>query len=736
MGDAAEAGPEKLQNGDHSPSDQNMSELRTLLLIDNDPAHAEAFHAAAFAANDGSFQPEWFRTLAQAVERLRRNGVWAIFASMSLPDSEGLETFDKILQAAPGIPILVLAGAADDVIAVEAMRHGAKDYLLEGHIDSYSFGRAFRNMVERETAEEELFAERERAQVTLNSIGDGVLSADVLGNVTYLNVVAEEMTGWTSAEAMGRPLADVFQIIDANTREPSADPVALAVQGNKTVGLAANCILIRRDGHESAIEDSTAPIHARSGMIAGAVIVFHDVSVSKAMSLEMSHLAHHDSLTDLPNRTLLKDRLCQAIATAHRNGTQVAVLFLDLDGFKHINDSLGHGVGDKLLRAVAKRLVSAVRGSDTVGRQGGDEFVVLLTEIKRAADAGITATKILTALAASYTCDPYDLRVTASIGISTYPEDGDDAETLLANADTAMYQAKKHGPNSYQFFKKQMNVRAIRRQSVEAELNHALERDEFELHYQPKISLHTGEIVGAEALVRWQHPDQGLITPAQFIPIAEECGLILPIGHWVLRETCRQAREWIDSGWRVIPVSVNISSLEFRSEGFIEGLRGILRDSSLDARYLDLELTEAALMQHAKSTVAALTELKTIGVRLSLDDFGTGYSSLGYLKWLPIDALKVDQSFVHNITTDSGDATIVSTMIAMAKGLNKRVVAEGVETEAQLTFLKAQNCDEAQGYYFSRPMVAELFEKLLEVSSFKLNYGEESRWNQPGLISA
>jgi diguanylate cyclase (GGDEF)-like protein/PAS domain S-box-containing protein len=736
MGDEAEAGRQKLQNGDNPRWDKNMNDLRTLLLIDNDPAHAEAFHVALLESSDRPFRAEWLRTLSQGMERLREKKVWAIFANMSLPDSDGLDTFDKILQAAPGVPILVLAGAADEGIAIDAMRQGAKDYLLEGHIDAYSFGRAFRNMTERETAEEVLFAEKERAQVTLNSIGDGVLSADVLGNVTYLNVVAEEMTGWSCAEAIGKPLAEVFQIIDASTREPSADPVALAVQGNKTVGLAANCILVRRDGHESAIEDSTAPIHARSGMIAGAVIVFHDVSVSKAMSLEMSYLAHHDSLTDLPNRALLKDRLGQAIATARRNGTQVAVLFLDLDGFKHINDSLGHAVGDKLLRAVAKRLVAGVRGADTVGRQGGDEFVVLLPEVKQAADAGVAARKILTALAASYTCDPYDLRVTASIGVSTYPEDGEDAETLLVNADTAMYQAKKNGPNNYQFFKKQMNVQAIRRQSVEAELNRALERDEFELHYQPKIDLHTGEIVGAEALIRWQHPDQGQICPAQFIPIAEECGLIVPIGQWVLRETCRQVREWIDSGLRVIPVAVHISALEFRSADFIEGLRRTLRGARLDARYLDLELTETALMQHAKSTVAALKELKAIGVRLSLDDFGIGYSSLGYLRWLPIDALKIDQSFVHNITTDSGDATIVSTMIAMAKGLNKHVVAEGVETEAQLSFLKTQNCDEAQGYYFSRPMVAELFEKLLDVSSLKLNYGREPRWNQPGLTLA
>jgi diguanylate cyclase (GGDEF)-like protein len=409
-----------------------------------------------------------------------------------------------------------------------------------------------------------------------------------------------------------------------------------------------------------------------------------------------------------------------------------------LDGFKHINDSLGHAVGDKLLRGVARRLVDGVRASDTVSRQGGDEFVVLLTEIKRASDAGLSARKLLTALAASYTCDPYDLRVTASIGISTYPEDGDDAEALMTNADTAMYQAKQNGPNSYQFFKKQMYFRAVERQSMEAELNRALERDEFLLHYQPKISLQTREMVGAEALVRWLHPDRGLIPPEEFIPIAEECGLILPIGHWVLREACRQAKEWIDSGLRVAPVAVNVSSLEFRSDGFIKGLRRVLRQASLDPVYLDLELTETALMHPAKSTIKALRELQATGVRLALDDFGTGYSSLGYMKWLPIDALKIDRSFVSNVTTDAGDATIVSSMIAMAKGFKKRVIAEGVETEAQLNFLKAHGCDEAQGYYFGGPMVPTQLVKLLgpRAPSSPPNHGEEPRWNQPGLISA
>ena len=400
-----------------------MTNSRRLLLIDDALAHAKVFRQALVNADDGPFEGEWIRTLAEGVERLANKDIWAIFVNLYLPDSEGLNTFDKVHQAAPSVPTLVVGGVREEALAKEALRRGAKDYLLEDHIDRYSFDRAIRNMVERQTAEEALFKEKERAQVTLNSIGDAVLSTDTSGDITYLNAVAESMTGWSSDDAVGRPLAEVLQIIDGSTREPSPNPMELAVENNNTVRFASNCILIRRDGCESAIEDSAAPIHNRDGLVTGAVIVFHDVTMSRALALEMTHLAQHDILTDLPNRLLLKERLTQAIAAAHRNGTGVAVVFLDLDQFKHINDSLGHEIGDKLLRSVAERLIASVRNSDTVSRQGGDEFVVLLSEIKRAADAGTTAGKILAALSAPHAIDQHSLHVTASMGLSTYPED-------------------------------------------------------------------------------------------------------------------------------------------------------------------------------------------------------------------------------------------------------------------------------------------------------------------------
>jgi diguanylate cyclase (GGDEF)-like protein/PAS domain S-box-containing protein len=581
-----------------------------------------------------------------------------------------------------------------------------------GYVDGFS--EVIRDVTDRKALEEALFAEKERAQVTLNSIGDAVLSTDLSGKVTYLNLLAERMTGWSCAEAAGRPLAEVFNIIDGETREAAQNPVELAVQQGKTVPLPSNCILIRRDGFESPIADSAAPIHDRGGQITGAVIVFRDVSVERAMSLQLSHMAQYDVLTDLPNRTLLNDRLTQAIASARRHDAGLAVLFVDLDRFKQINDSFGHAMGDALLQSVAHRLLACVRTSDTVSRLGGDEFVILLSELDHVEDAVIAANKVLSALAAPHRVAQHDLDVTVSIGVSTFPFDGQDAETLIKNADTAMYHAKENGRNNYQFFEQGMNDRAVGRQVLEGSLRHALERQEFVLHFQPKVNLETGAITGSEALIRWLHPDRGLVPPAQFVPIAEDSGLILPIGQWVLREACRQARAWLDGGLGPMPVAVNISTLEFRSKHFLEGIRAILLETGLPPHFLELELTESVLMQHPESTVSVLRALKSIGVRLAVDDFGTGYSSLSYLRRFPIDVLKLDRSFVHDIASpETNDASIVSAVITMGKSLKYRVIAEGVETEEQLAFLQAHRCDEGQGFYFSPPAPPGQFAELL-----------------------
>jgi len=465
---------------------------------------------------------------------------------------------------------------------------------------------------------------------------------------------------------------------------------------------------------EIPIEDSVAPIHDRAGQATGAVMVFRDVSATHAMAMQMTHSAQHDFLTGLPNRMLLNDRISQAIALAARRMNRVAVLFLDLDGFKHINDSLGHPIGDKLLQSVAKRLVDGVRDSDTVSRQGGDEFVVLLSDLAEPEDAIISVNRMLMMLAAPHFIGQHDLCVTASIGVSVYPDDGLNAETLIKNADMAMYQAKENGRQSYQFFKPAMNVRAVERQSIEESLRRALERREFALHYQPQIDLKTGVITGAEALIRWTHPTRGLVPPGQFIPVAEECGLILPIGRWVLREACKQAREWANAGLPTITMAVNISSMEFRDDNFLDRVFAILEASGLDPKWLELELTESVLIKRAESAATVLQTLRAAGVQIAVDDFGTGYSSLSYLRKFPIDALKIDQSFVRQITTSPDETSIVTAVISMGRSLKLRVIAEGVETAEELAFLQAHHCDEAQGYFFSRPIPPQQFAKLLE----------------------
>jgi diguanylate cyclase (GGDEF)-like protein/PAS domain S-box-containing protein len=567
---------------------------------------------------------------------------------------------------------------------------------------------------ERKAAEEALYIEKERAQVTLNSIGDAVICTDLAGNVTFLNAVAEKLTGWVWEEAVERPMPEIFRILDATSRDVTPNPADLALEQNRAINLPSNCILIRRDGFEIPVEDSVAPIHNHEGDATGAVIVFRDVSAAREMAHELAHLAHHDFLTGLPNRVLLNDRVTQAIALAPRHKKKVAVLFLDLDGFKHVNDSLGHPIGDRLLQSVAKCLLDCVRVSDTVSRQGGDEFVVLLSEIERPADAELTAVRMLDAVSKSHSVDQHDLHVTVSIGLSVYPDDGMDSETLIKNADTAMYQAKENGRQSYQFFKPAMNIRAVERQTMEELLRTALARGEFKLHYQPKINLRSGAITGAEALIRWTHPTRGPISPAEFIPVAEDCGLILPIGNWGLREACKQARIWVDAGLSLGTMAVNISAIEFRGDHFLDGIFAALDDTGLDPRFLELELTESGLMRRADSAESILKTLRSKGIQIAVDDFGTGYSSLSYLRKFPIDSLKIDQSFVRQITTVPDETTIVTAIISMGRSLKLRVVAEGVETHEELAFLQAHDCDEAQGFYFSRPVPPDEFAKLLE----------------------
>jgi diguanylate cyclase (GGDEF)-like protein/PAS domain S-box-containing protein len=718
---------EKIRGAPHSrgvtraDTQTEFPSRRVLLIEDKLPDSSAVVHAL----NDTPgtrFVLEPVGRFSEGLERLYRDRtkpltgserIAAIIVDLFLPDAEGIEVVHQLLQEAPYLPILVIANLPDENLAKLAVRHGAQDYLLKTRLDRYSLNKVLESMVDRAANAEALFAHKELAQVTLNSIGEAVLSVALDGAVIYLNPVAESLTGWRGAEAAGHPVEEVLNIVDGSTRIPVSNPLFMAMKQNKALSLTPHCVLIRRDGSESGIEDSAAPIHDRNGLVTGAVMVFHDVTQARALALRTSYLAQHDTLSGLANRAMLHDRLSHAITAANRHREKLAVLFIDVDRFKQVNDFLGHSVGDRLLQAMAQRLVTCLRDSDTAGRFGGDEFVVVLSEVAHSADAAIIADKLLVTLSQPYTIDAHSLHITVSIGIATFPDDGLDAELLLKNADVAMYHAKDGGRNQQLFYARHMNRRAGDRQILEGDLRRAIAQQEFVLHYQPKVDLQTGQITGVESLIRWRHPAHGLVPAAPFIRVAEQCGLIVPIGRWVLREACRQARDWLDAGLPLIQISVNTSALELTKAGFVENVRATLLAFNLTPRTLELELTETYLAQEPEVIEAVLQELKSLGVRLAFDDFGTGYASLTSLRTLPVDALKIDQSFVRNVASGTDDAAIVIAMITMGRSLHLRVVAEGVETRQQLEFLLAHGCPEGQGHYFSRPVSADEFAVLM-----------------------
>ncbi|WP_335945132.1 EAL domain-containing protein [Pseudomonas sp. G166] len=425
--------------------------------------------------------------------------------------------------------------------------------------------------------------------------------------------------------------------------------------------------------------------------------------------LKVSHLLQYDVLTELPNSMLLGDRLTQAMAQCRRHDRQLAVMFIGLDRFKRVNNALGHPVGDEMLKRVARALSTVVRESDSVFRYGSDEFVVIVGDIVDAQQTKGVAEKLLAAISTPQPIDGHDLSVTASLGISVYPTDGFDAVALIKKAETAMRNVKENGPNDYRFFTEDMNRRARHQQTIESGLRLALQRKEFVLHYQPKLDLTSGKVVGVEALVRWNRPNHGLVFPSDFIPVAEDSGLIVPLSQWVLQEACQQACRWQAQGMRALYLSVNISAIDFRQRGFVEGIARTLKETGFDPTQLELEITESVLMQNIDTTVATLKAIKHLGIRLAIDDFGTGYSSLSYLQKFPVDVLKIDQSFVGDLSIDSNDAKLVSTIISLGKSLNLHIIAEGVETREQLEFLKIHQCEEAQGYYFSKAVEPQAF---------------------------
>jgi diguanylate cyclase (GGDEF)-like protein/PAS domain S-box-containing protein len=560
------------------------------------------------------------------------------------------------------------------------------------------------DITERKRVEEELYRAHHMLQTILDTIPQRVFWKD--RNCTYLGcnrILATDAGLNNPAEIIGK---NDFDLAWSETAEVyRADDKLVMEQGSAKLGYEE--IQDRPGGGQMWLRTSKLPLWDREGKVIGVLGTYEDITERKLAEERVQFLAYYDALTGLPNRVLLRDRLSQALAAARRQGNKVALLFLDLDRFKIINDSLGHSVGDLLLQEVGERLKRCVREQDTVARLGGDEFLIVLTNVKDIPDAAVAGERFMDAMTPGFAIQGHALNISCSLGISIFPEHGGDSETLIKNADAAMYSAKDGGRNNFQFFTADMNAQAVERLALENGLRLALEKKELFLVYQPQMDIASGKITGLEALLRWQHPELGLVPPDKFIRIAENSGLIMPIGEWVLRTACVQARKWQDEGLTATSVAVNVSAVQFRQEGFPKTIRRVLDETGLAPQYLELELTESLLLSNADVMFSVLQQLTTMGLRLAIDDFGTGYSSLSYLKQFPVSKLKIDRSFIRDLAVNPDDAAITTAIISMAKSLNLKVIAEGVENEAQMAFLRAHQCDEIQGYYFSKPLTAD-----------------------------
>ncbi len=561
-----------------------------------------------------------------------------------------------------------------------------------------------RNITDRRQAE----ARMRMLSGVLEQTADTVMVTDHSGSIEYVNPAFEQITGYSAEAAVGRPAS-----LLKSGRHDAAFYRRLwtTILGGKV--FQEVFVNRRRDGSLYYEEKTITPLKDEGGAITHFVSTGKDITERMQAQERLHYLAHHDVLTELPNRVLFFDRLAHALDRCRAPNRSVAVLFLDLDRFKIINDTLGHDVGDRALLDLAQRLTGCVRRGDTIARLGGDEFAVILEDLSSPERVSAVADKIMAALGPPIDVDGRELFISASIGVSMYPGDGSDPQTLLKHADIAMYRAKEQGRNTYRFYSADMSARAFERLSLETSLRHALERDEFELHYQPQVDLRSGSVVGVEALLRWRHPDLGMVSPLDFIPVLEETSLILPVGEWVVRTACRQVQRWREGGTGPLRLAVNLSSRQFNAPGLPELMADVLHETGIDPLALELEITESTLVQPGDETEDTFQALADLDLRVAIDDFGTGYSSLSYLKRFSIDTLKIDRAFIADVTSDPDDAAIVQAVIAMARQLNIQVVAEGVETEAQLEFLRAQKCDLVQGFLFSRPLPADQLAPLL-----------------------
>ena len=561
-----------------------------------------------------------------------------------------------------------------------------------------------RDITERKRGLEALREAEEKYRAIFDESVVGIFQVAADGRPLRVNRAYAEIHGYDSPEQLLAEVSNVALQIFVDPRRMDELGHALdevgAVRGTEVE-------VQRRDGTRRFVRANVRAVRDKDGNIALREGTVEDITDRKVAEERVQFLAYYDALTGLPNRSLLQDRLAKALAAARRQENKLALLYLDLDRFKDINDSLGHSVGDLFLQEVAERLKTWAREQDTVARLGGDEFLIMLTHVKDAPDAAVAAERLMDAMTAEFVVQGHPLNIGCSIGISIFPEHGADADHLIKNADAAMYGAKENGRNNFRFFTKEMNAQVLERLTLENSLRLALDRKELFLMYQPQIEIATGRITGLEALLRWQHPELGLVPPDKFIRIAENSGQIIAIGEWVLRTACSQSRRWQDAGLSAVTVAVNVSAVQFRQEGFCELIRRVLDETGLAPQCLELELTESLLLANADVTFSVIQELKAIGLSVAIDDFGTGYSSFNYLRQFRVSKIKIDRSFIKDVALNPDDAAITSAIISMAKSLKLKVIAEGVENEAQMSFLRTHQCDEIQGYYFSKPLTVD-----------------------------
>ncbi len=679
---------------------------------------------------DSAFQGEEGLRLVQKAKE--ENMPYALaFVDVRMPPGwDGVETIQHIWQVDPEIQVVICTAHSDYSWNDITRKLGSTDRLLilKKPFDNVEVRQLASTLTEKwkltqkvkrqldelqisvEQRTSELFEALSIARSTLESTNDGILVVDKNNKVTIYNQrylelwqmpqeIIDHDDGFSRIEFVLPQLENPHEFVQ-RIKQVVADEEMITTDEVRF-----------KDGR--VFERYSQP-HKLNGETIGRVWSFRDVTERKRMEQQLTHQATHDALTNLPNRTLLRDRVEQLILQNKRNRKMFALIFFDLDRFKNINDNFGHNFGDLLLQNVAKRIRESLRESDTIARMGGDEFVVVMNGLEKEEDCISMVQKLLNALAAPMNIQGREITVMGSLGISIYPKNGDDVDTLLKKADAAMYTAKENHPGSFYFYSEDLNTRSIKRFEIESNLFRALEKQEFVLQYQPIYETKYGRIVGAEALIRWQHPKLGLVPPQEFIPLAEEIGLIVPIGEWVVKNACQQAKDWHDQGFDNLYISVNISGNQLKQHNVVDAIKNTLEQTQLDARFLEFELTETSILEQIQHVSDAILILRSLGIKIVIDDFGTGYSSLTYLKRFPIDKLKIDRSFINFLSTDPDDVAIVVATIAMAHNLGIKVVAEGVETLEQLNFLKQYKCDFIQGFYFSRPIDATSFLRLLQ----------------------